>query len=150
MIDSALKEEFSGLLYELLSRLPRILKDGIKKITSEGMAQTYDKYTRGSNPVKYFVEKGLEYPISGAKTRKLEVYEHYEKFCREFGLAPESDQSFSRRLSDEFHLMYKRGRINGEQVYCWEGVRLRDWEKEENDVLKNLEDFSDSTREEMK
>jgi hypothetical protein len=51
-------EEFSGLLYELLSRLPTILGEGIKKITSEGMAETYDKYTKGSNPVKYFVDKG--------------------------------------------------------------------------------------------
>lgn len=35
-------EEFSGLLYELLARLPRILREGIRKITSEGMAHNDD------------------------------------------------------------------------------------------------------------
>jgi P4 family phage/plasmid primase-like protien len=143
-------EEFSGLLFELLSRLPRVLSEGIRKVTSDGMAETYDKYTRGSNPVKYFVERGLEYPISGCKVTKLGLYDHYEKFCRNFGLAPESHQSFSRKLTDEFHLHTRRGRINGELVYCWEDVRLKDWEKEEQDALDKLEDFSDSTKEAMK
>jgi P4 family phage/plasmid primase-like protien len=144
------EEEFSGLLYELLCRLPRILREGIKKITSEGMAETYDKYTRGSNPVKYFVEKGLEYPIPGCKITKVHLYDHYEKFCRDFGLAPESPQSFSRKLSDDFHLKTKRGRINGEQVYCWEDIRLKDWVEEEKHMTDTLEDFSDAMKESMK
>jgi P4 family phage/plasmid primase-like protien len=143
-------DEFSGLLYELLSRLPRVLSEGIRKVTSDGMAETYDKYTRGSNPVKYFVEKGLEYPIPGCKVTKLSLYEHYEKFCHDFGLAPESHQSFSRRLTEEFHLHTRRGRVNGEQVYCWEDVRLKDWEKEEQSIVDKLEDFSDATKEQMK
>ena len=141
-------EEFSGLLYELLSRLPRILSEGLRKITSEGMAETYDKYTRGSNPVKYFVEKGLEHDI-GSKVTKLNLYNHYNRFCIEFGLAPESPQSFSRKLTDDFGFQTKRGRINGEQVYCWIDVQLKDWEKEEQFISNNLEDF-DIIREEMR
>jgi putative DNA primase/helicase len=145
-------DELSGLLYELLSRLPRILSDGLKKTTSESIAQTYDKFTRGSNPVKYFVEKTLLYPAAGSKIPKLDLYQKFEEFCRDFGLAPESQQSFSRKLSEEHHLEVKRGRIKGELVYCWMDVQIRDWKKEEqeNNKLENLEDFSEQTKEDLK
>jgi putative DNA primase/helicase len=39
------QEELSILLHELLSRLPRILKQGFRKITDETMEQTYNKFT---------------------------------------------------------------------------------------------------------
>ena len=69
------KEELSGLLHELLIRLPRVLKEGIKKITSEVMEETYDKYIRSADPVKYFVDRALE-SIPGCKVTKLELFEH--------------------------------------------------------------------------
>ncbi|MGA7368134.1 MAG: primase-like DNA-binding domain-containing protein [Nitrososphaeraceae archaeon] len=134
------EEEFSGLLYELLSRLPRVLKHGIRKITSESMAETYDKYTRGSNPVKYFYEKALR-PDIGNKIPKLEMYEYYEKFCRDHGLAPESDQSFSRKLTDDHHLKYDRFRLKGERVYCWIDVGLVDWASKKMEEQSNLEEI---------
>ena len=144
------EEEFSGLLYELLSRLPRILSQGIKKITSEGMAETYDKYTRGSNPVKYFYEKALT-PLTGNRVPKTELYSHYEKFCHDFGLAPESEQSLSRRLKDEHHLQVQRFRQkNGERVYCWKDIDLLNWVKKEQEEESALEEFSKETKESMK
>lgn len=51
------EEEFSLLFHELLWRLPRILKLGLWPITNESLAETYDKFTRGSDPVKYFITK---------------------------------------------------------------------------------------------
>ena len=128
------EEEFSGLLYELLCRLPRILREGIRKVTNEGMAETYVKYTRGSNPVKYFVERSLEIAVE-SKVTKEELFDQYEKFCHGYGLAPESPQSFSRKLKDNFRFDVKRVRIKGEPVYCWMGVRVRDWQKEEDQNL---------------
>lgn len=142
------EEEFSGLLYELLSRLPRVLKDGIKKVTNEALAETYDKYTRGSNPVKYFQEKALMWPLPGDKVPKRDMYQRYFEFCAEFGLAPESDQSFSRKLTQS-GLKTQRGRINGELAYCWMDVRLRDWQKEEREAQQSL-DFTDETKDAMK
>jgi hypothetical protein len=110
----------------------------------------YDKYTKGSNPVKYFVEKGLQRSAPGDKVLKRKVFQHYIEFCNEFGLAPESDQSFSRRLTDEFGFQYKRVRINGQPEYCWIDVELRQWKEEEKQALDNLEDFSGATKEVMK
>ena len=38
------EEEFSGLLNELLRRLPRIINQGIRPTTNETMRETYEKY----------------------------------------------------------------------------------------------------------
>lgn len=147
------QEEFTILLHELLSRLPRIIKNGLRKVTSERLAETYDKYTRHSNPIKYFYEKALE-ARPGNKVRKLDLYDWYEKFCREFGLAPESDQSLSRRLTEEFHLKYKRTRLNGETFYYWADIGLKDWKEaekmeEENNAV-GLAEFDAQIREAIK
>ena len=53
------EEEFTGLLHELLGRLPRIIAHGIRPTTNETMKETYEKYMRGTNPIGYFVEKAL-------------------------------------------------------------------------------------------
>ena len=71
-------EELSMLLHELLSRLPRILEHGFRKITDETMEKTYNKFTMSSNPVKYFYEKALA-PEAGTRVPKLEMYEVLSK-----------------------------------------------------------------------
>lgn len=43
------EEEFTGLLHELLGRLPRIIAHGIRPTTNETMKETYEKYMRGSS-----------------------------------------------------------------------------------------------------
>ena len=136
----------------LLERLPRILEHGLRKITSESMADTYDKYTRGSDPIKYFTEKALKETI-GEKVSKMDMYDHYHKFCAMEGLAPESDQSFSRRMSHDFNFKCKQFRKNGERPYCWEDVKLVDWRqaaKEAEATLEEIGDFSEAEKEAMK
>lgn len=54
-----MQAELSILLHELLSRLPRILERGLRKITDETMEKTYKKFMMSSNPVKYFYENAL-------------------------------------------------------------------------------------------
>jgi hypothetical protein len=104
------------------------------------MAETYDKFTRGSNPVKYFIGKGLEVS-QGFKEPKIELFDHYEKFCKEFGLSPESEQSFSRKLRNEgFNV--KRFRVYGELVYCWVDIKAKDWSKEDEQEQQQLADSS--------
>ena len=49
-------EELSGLLNIILKRLPRILKEGIVKVTADTIAKNYEKYTIGSDQVKAFIE----------------------------------------------------------------------------------------------
>ena len=147
-------EEFSGLLYELLCRLPRVLREGVRPVTSEVIGETYDKYTRGSNPVKYFYEKALE-ANPGNRVKKLDLYDHYYDFCKAFGLAPESDYSLSRRLKEEFHLEYKRTSVKGEQYDYWKDIGLKDWreaerKEEEENRFEWFSNASKASDEELK
>jgi P4 family phage/plasmid primase-like protien len=94
------EEEFSGLLNEVLKRLPRIISQGIRPTTNESMRETYEKYVRGSNPVQYFREKALMLTnASGDIESKDDMYDSYLLFCRAKKIVPESEQSFSRKLT---------------------------------------------------
>lgn len=140
-------EELTILLHEILSRVPRILGEGLRKTTNERIAETYGKYTKGSNPVKAFYEKAIG-PEVGGRIPKMEMLEHYHKFCREFGLTPESDQSFSRKLSEDFRLKIKRFRLGSERVYRWLDVKLRNWTADR--LVQDISDYSSETKEAMR
>jgi putative DNA primase/helicase len=133
-------EEFTDLLYELLPRLRRILQDGFRMVTNESLAESYDKYSRGADPVKYFFEKALELDPQN-KIPKLELLEHYQNFCREEGLATESDQSLSRKLSQYYNLQQGRTKVKGQQFYYWKGVKKVDFKRREKEALEMLNDF---------
>ena len=134
------EEEFTDLLHDLLPRLQRILEHGFRMVTNESLAESYDKYTRGSDPVRYFFEKALEIDPQN-NIPKLEMLEYYQNFCREEGLATESDQSFSRKLSQYYNLQQGRTRIKGEQFYYWKGIKKVDWKRREKEALEMLNDF---------
>jgi putative DNA primase/helicase len=48
------EEEFSGLLHELLGRLPRIIRQGIRSTTNETMQETYEKIYQRFQPNTVF------------------------------------------------------------------------------------------------
>ena len=146
------EEELSGLLYELLRRLPGVLEKGIRQTTDETMSQTYEKYVRGSNPVKYFAETALT--TGDEIIPKPELYNNsYCWFCKVNKLAPESEQSFNRKLKAEGY-QYKLFRMeNGSREYCWYGIKLVDWkvlEDKEQETLEDLTALSPLEREAMK
>jgi phage/plasmid-associated DNA primase len=142
-------EELTLLLHELLPRVPHILRYGLRQTTNESIEANYDKYTKGSNLVKAFFEKAVA-PSIGSKVRKVDLQEHFDKFCRAFGLTPKSDQSFSRKLTEHFHLKYDRFREkDGERTYYWLDVRLVDWAAVEEERERNLKlvEWSDEQKE---
>lgn len=144
------EKELSGLFNVLINRLPRVLENGVRKTTSDVIEKTYVKYMRGADPIGYFVQKMLV-TDSAAKTLKIEMYEAYEKFCVENGLAVESDQSFSRKMTKTFGYECKRG-STGDRPYFYVGVRLKT--EVELEKQKRLEEtgeyYSPETQEEMK
>ena len=143
------EKELSELFHVLVNRMPNVLENGIRKTTSEVMESTYDKYMRGANPIRYFVERVLEND-SSSKVKKMEMYGSFEEFCNSNGLALESDQSFSRKLSKDFGYKYKMYRDkNGDRNYYWIGVKVTDWKSKELDAQSKLE-YSEETMEELK
>jgi hypothetical protein len=93
------------------------------------------------DPVRYFVEKALN-KNTEENTRKKVVYESYIKFCSHFKLPVESDQSFSRKLTEVYGLSYKQFRDVGEKVNCWVGVKVSDWLALEDESQVTLEDVN--------
>lgn len=145
------EDELSGLLYELLTRMPRVLEKGIRRTTNKTMQDTYDQYIRGSNPIRYFVDMAIAHGED--KIPKDHLYDSYSWFCREKKLPIESEQSFSRKMSKEFGYQYRKFRISGVGVYCWENIRFIDWKVSEDKAQETLEDIgvlSPSEREAMK
>jgi putative DNA primase/helicase len=124
------EEENSGFLRLLLKRLPRVLKDGIRTTTNEAIKKTQEQYLMSANPMKFFVDKALNPIAKNDKlTPKSEMYDGYLRFCRHYGLAVESEQSFSRKLTEDYGFHYAKHRIHKGQdgVWCWDDVKLSDY-----------------------
>jgi P4 family phage/plasmid primase-like protien len=142
--------EFSVLLHEVLGRLPRIIAHGIRPTTNEAMQETYEKYVRASNPIQYFVEKALTIIDARDSTvSKDEMYESYLLFCRAKKIASESEQSFSRKLTN-IGFQYKRFRKDGKKVYCWVDVKITDWKRIEDTEQQTLTELTEEQRIELK
>lgn len=123
-------EELSGLLRIVLRRLPRVLKEGISTASSS-IDENYEKYILSSNPVRAFYESALEHD-SDSMSLKSEVYMSYRIFCKSKRLPIESEQSFSRKLRNEFGLRHTQMRDqNGNRAYYWVGIRVKDWKPAE-------------------
>ena len=147
------EKELSGLFHVLVNRMSRVLENGVRKTTNEVMQSTHDKYMRSANPIGYFVENVLVNDAA-AKTKKMEMYELYQKFSIENGLAVESEQSFSRKMTSPkiFGYKTKQLRDQGDKAYFYLGVRGKTpLEVEEQRRLEESGEFySPETQEEMK
>ena len=92
-------EELSGLLNIILKRLPRVLKEGIVKVTPDTIAKNYEKYTIGSDQVKAFIEMCTETDNQSMIT-KPNLHEAYQRFCKHFKRNAESLQTFNRSAKE--------------------------------------------------
>jgi P4 family phage/plasmid primase-like protien len=152
------EEELSGLLDELVRRVPRILTEGLQKVTADTIRETQVKFTIDSNLIDYFYQKVIRHH-PGDKTRlvsKLDMHEEYCKFAAYHKSTPESEAVLSRKLSNQkYGLNYAKHIIRRERVYAWEGVSIRhDWMEiddptPEGTMEFKLKDFDGSTKEEQ-
>jgi hypothetical protein len=58
-------------------------------------------------------------------------------YCHEKGLSPESEQSFSRKMTQDLGYEVKRIRMNDKNPYCYVDVKLLNWkalEDKEQDI----------------
>lgn len=70
------------------------------------------------------------------------MYEYYQKFCQEHRLTAESDQSFSRKLTQDYNLKYRPYKISGEYTRCWVDFKLADWQKTE--AIEDIGGFTEA------
>ena len=147
------EQELTSLLHELLSRIPRIVKEGLRQVTNESLAKTHERYSRGSDPLKYFCDTAIMLDMN-TNVPKIDMYDHYIKFCNSEGLPTESEQSFSRKFKENMSLQTKQYRMNHDRVYCWVGVRLAEWNPQQESLATleeiQISEFSNAQREELK
>jgi hypothetical protein len=78
------------------------------------------------------------------------MYDSYCWFCRAKKIAPESEQSFSRKLTKEFGFQYKKFRKGGTPVWCWTDLKIRDWKALEVSEQQTLTELTEQEKEELK
>ena len=88
------------------------MKEKFRDVTSEGIQANYDKYTRGSNPVKYFVKNAIERDAKVSMST-VDMHDWFEFFCHTEGLSPGSESFLRRKLIDEGFEKPRKTRING-------------------------------------
>jgi hypothetical protein len=92
-------------------------------------------------------------PDANLKVNKLDMYDFYETFSLEHGLAVESEQSFSRKMTKDFGYKCKQLRDKGDRPYFYIGVKVIDWKQkvmDEQSTLPEVSEYSPETKEEMK
>jgi putative DNA primase/helicase len=148
-------EELSGLFRVVLSRLPRVLKNGIRTTSNRTMTTTYEKYIGNIDPAELFHEKALNKSGNPDDTpTKYEVYESYKLFCRVHNLIAGSEAYLSRKITSKGIKYFVGGRDQetGERPYRWYGLKLIDW-KATDDIaheMFDMRDYFDSDKEDMK
>jgi hypothetical protein len=89
------------------------------------------KYMESSDPIRLFFEMAVD--TSSAEARegyetKSNVYDSFERFCKEKRLPMESCETFNRRLKT-YGLCYKQKKIDGANTWVWINMKLKDYTK---------------------
>ena len=128
-----IKQEMSGFFNLIVSRVARVLKDGITG-SNQSLEDNYTKYIESSDPIRAFVETAVDRITEGARSNnesKEEVYNAYVTFCNFKRLNPESSFAFSQRLTKEFNFTDAKLMKNKIRDYYWTGMKLKDWKEAE-------------------
>ena len=147
-------DELSGLFRVALSRLPKVLKYGIKPINAKAIESTFDKYIGNKDPPELFFIKAIEKTGNPDHVvSKEKVYESYDLFCKVHRLVG-SEQGLSRKMRSKGVHSYREPKENkdGKRPYMWYGIKLVDWkalDDQAQEVL-GIDKLSDTEREDLK
>jgi hypothetical protein len=92
------------------------------------------KYFESSDPIRLFFEMAVDMTSAEAREgfeTKSNVYDSFERFCKEKKLPKESSETFNRRLKS-YGLFYKQKKIDGANTWVWINMKLKDYTKVED------------------
>lgn len=124
------EEELSGLLNLALEGLKRLLDKGefSYNVTSE---ENRDRYKRRSNTIYSF---GMDWGEADSERilAKLDIYNIYNKYCKDNKLPAEPMIKFGKELQKIFSLIEVHPYSDevGKQVEAWKGIKIKDNIKE--------------------
>lgn len=123
---NTLKSELSGIFHWALIGRERLWAQ--QDFTeSDETNRTLLDYRRSNNPVLCFLEDECELDTNGLgfEVTKKELYDRYEKYCRDKGYSKFSEENFFRELkSARSNLEQYRPTINGRREYVLKGIRI--------------------------
>jgi len=125
-------EEIEGVIAVSIVAFARVLQQ--KKFDFEdSSADIKEKWERASDSVYAFVKDLIENnkaeydPKNGDLfTGVKEFYQAYGDWCEENDRKPEAQQTVTKRLETRFRITKSQKRVNGERVWCYVGIRLKD------------------------
>jgi putative DNA primase/helicase len=123
-LKSALLPEIPGILIWALEGLRRLRIRGsfVEPRQAESLRTSLEAI---SSPTKQFLRDACEFQID-ACSPKREIYDAYCRWARDGGSHPVNDATFGRDLIAAAPTIARtQRRINGLQVWCYQGIRLR-------------------------
>lgn len=121
-----LKAELSGIFHWALIGRQRLWEQQDFTESDETNRVLLD-YRRSNNPVLCFLEDECELDPGGMgyEVSKKDLYEQYERYCKDKGYSKFSEENFFRELrSARSNLEQYRPRIGGSREYRIKGIRI--------------------------
>ena len=118
-------EELSGIFNVLMDALRDILlKNNGIFINEKTIQARREKYEMAANPIGSFIKNAVaEDSTESDKVAKDELYQVYQRYCKENKLAVESKENLGKILKKKHD--FQDGReASGERRTIWKGVRL--------------------------
>ena len=122
----ATESELSGLFNVALQGLKRLLsQQGYSYRPSPDEIAT--RYLKAADPIYAFVEDKCE-ASSLAWISKDQLYDAFLSYCDEQNIPRIGKESFGRAIKNatNVHVANQRRRIEGEEVYGWRGIQLKE------------------------
>jgi putative DNA primase/helicase len=124
-------EEIEGVITVSILAFARVMQN--KKFDYEdSSADIKEKWERASDSVYAFVKDLIESgraeydPKNGDLfTPVKEFYQVYVDWCEENDRKPEAQQTVTKRLETKFRITKDRKKIEGERLWCYVGIKLK-------------------------
>jgi putative DNA primase/helicase len=118
------EEELSSIFNVLMVALQRLLKNNGVFVNEKTIHTRREKYEMAANPIGSFIEHMVaKDSIESDKVAKDELYQAYQRYCKENKLAVESKENLGKILKKKHD--FQDGReASGERRTIWKGVRL--------------------------
>ena len=126
-------EELSGLLNWALIGLERLLKNSDFSY-SPSTNDVKIKWIRKSDSCAAFLMDSVE-ECYGGEISKTELRHKYFKYCKEHKLRPCGDKAMKNTLIINYGANDTRKSMDGDLVYCWEGVTFKTQDVVVEDVI---------------
>jgi len=143
-------EELSGLLNHCIKSLKNLLSTGSFSSTNTDR-DVLTFWENRSNSVVAFLHEQVEVTKTPNDfVPKDELYKSYVEFCKDNDFFPKSREWFSRALIKVVPSTFEYRKVNGNNVRCWIGLRLKGKEIKETGIEKLLSAYSSFEKGEKK